>query len=62
VFLNLLISGNSVFSIKVAAMLWLLVGAVSASKEVSGNTAKMADQGGAKPGWRRRGRAEELTA
>jgi hypothetical protein len=62
VFLNLLISGNSVFSIKVAALLWLLVGAVCASKEVAGSTAKIADQGRAKPGWRRRGRAEELTA
>jgi hypothetical protein len=62
VFLNLLISGNSVFSIKVAALLWLLIGSVSAIKEGAGNTAKMADQGRPKPGWRRRGRAEELTA
>ena len=48
VFLNLLISGNSVFSIKVAALLWLLVGCVAASGVREGQAAPRSWRGPAK--------------
>lgn len=54
VFVNLLISGNSVFSIKAAALLWLIVGMVTANRETRHTTAESASEGRAGKGWRQR--------